>query len=1021
MSISRLFILRPIATSLLMIAIMLIGWAAYRALPVSALPDVDFPTLQITTNYPGASAQLIANTITAPLEKQFALMPGLTQMESTSSQGISVITLSFHLDLPLDIAEQQVQASINAASNLLPTELPFPPIYHKVNPADTPILTLAISSDDMTERDLQLLVENRLMMQLSQVSGVGLIGLAGNQRPAIRIEVNPTDLTAHHLSLEQIRQAIMKENVHISKGSFEGRLRASSIDANDQLMSIADYEQLIISYQQGKPLRLKDVAQIKESAEDTYRRAWYQGQRAVLLNVYRQPNSNIIATAERVKQQLTDIKHRLPASLNIDIASDRTLNIRAMMSATQMDLWLAIALVVAIIWLFLRQFSLTIIPALTIPLSLLMSLTVLSVSGFSINLLSLLALIIATGFVVDDSIVMLENINRHQSLGKAPIQAAIDGAQEITITIIALTLALLAVLIPLLFMENVIGRLFYEFALTLAVALVSSALISLTLTPMLAARLTPKQHSSVESFLLERVKQGYIHLLSRSLHNPWQMLILNIIMIFASAWLFYTLPKAFFPMQDTNQIQGELIAEQNASFEQVQGKLIELSERLQQEPNVESVMSFTGLDAQNASPITGKLTIQLINHDQRNASAPAMAQHFEQMSQDIEGIHFHSTATQSITLDTHQSSSPYQIRLSDPDKPRLAKATQQLTTAMQQSPLFLSVHHSLQEHGLGLAFTIDRENASRLGISTKDINNTLYNAFGQRMISTLFGQSNQQRVILTLADQYRASPSQLNQIYVPNNTGELIPLSNLVQIEEKFVPLTLEKYDQFPATHIAFELADGIGLNQALAEIDHLQTELSFPNSLSVEPNGVLAVFMQSQGQQISLFLGAIIAVYILLGMLYESFIHPLTILSTLLPATLGGLISLLILQKPLDMMAVIGMVLLIGIVMKNAIMVIDFALSALREQPMLSAKEAITQACHLRFRPILMTTFAALLAALPLVLSTGMGSELRDSMGIVIIGGLLLSQLVTLFSTPAIFLILHREDHVQIKRTEPV
>lgn len=1007
MNLSRPFILRPIATSLLMVALVLLGVMSYRSLPISALPDVDYPTLQITTNYPSASAQLVANTLTAPLEKQFSLMPGLTQMESTSSYGVSVVTLSFDLNLPLDIAEQQVQAAINTASDLLPSELPFPPVYHKINPADIPILSLAITSDAIPLRELQQLIENRLVMQLSQMSGVGLISLAGNQRPAIRIEVNPNALTAYQLSLEQIRQTIAQENVHISKGSFQGDLRASSIDANDQLLSIEDYQQLIIAYHQGNPLRLGMVAQISESAEDVYRRAWYQDQPAILLNVYRQPASNVLATAEAVKRQLSEIQTHLPASVNIYLASDRTHSVRATLKATQLDLWLAIALVVAIIGLFLRQLSLTIIPALTIPLSLLTSLTILSLSGFSLNLLSLLALIIASGFVVDDSIVMLENISRHRAMGKSPIQAAIDGAREITVTIIALTLALLAVLIPLLFMENVIGRLFYEFALTLAVALISSAVISLTLTPMLAGRLTHQPTDSDHQGRLFVVKQVYLRLLRLSLNHPRQMMTLNLLMMLISVWLLYALPKTFFPVQDTEQIQGTLMTEQNASFAQVQSKLFAFSERIQQNPAVDNVISFTGVDAQNPSPITGRLLIQLKPRDQRDQSAHQLAQAFEEISQQEEGIHFHASATQAITLDTHLSASPYQIRISDPDSHRLAQAVTQLTATMRQSPTFIGVNQSLQNDGLGISLRIDRDQASRLGVSTKDINQTLYNAFGQRIISTLFGQSHQQRVILTLSAEHRATPAQLAQLYVPNRDGKLIPLSNLVSIEEQLTPLTLEKYQQFPSAHISFDLAQKVGLNTALAEIDQLTKQLTFGESLSVSAVGMLAVFAESKAQQLALFTGSIIAVYILLGMLYESFIHPITILSTLLPAVLGGLLSLLLLNQPLDMMAVIAMVLLVGIVMKNAIMMVDFALSALNEntqEQVLDARQAMIQACDLRFRPILMTTLAALLSAVPLVLSSGMGSELRYAMGVVIIGGLLLSQLVTLFSTPAVF-----------------
>lgn len=1028
MNLSRLFILRPIATSLLMIALVLIGVLSYRSLPVAALPDVDYPTLQITASYPGASAQLVASTITAPLEKQFALMPGLTQMESISSYGISVITLSFDLTLPLDIAEQQVQAGINAASNLLPAELPFPPVYHKLNPADTPILTLAVTSSAMTQRDLQAWVDSRLVMQLSQVSGVGLISLAGNQRPAIRIAVNPSALSAHKLSLEQIRQIIAQENVHLSKGGFQGELRASSIDANDQLMSVEAYRSLIIAYQQGSPLRLEDVARVEDSAEDIYRHAWYQDERAILLNVYRQPNTTVTATAERVKRQLDDIQTQLPSAMTIHIASDRTQSIRANLQATQGDLWVAIVLVVAIMWLFLRQWSLTIIPALTIPLSLLTSLAMLSMAGFSLNLLSLLALIIATGFVVDDSIVMLENISRHRAMGKSAIQAAIDGAQEITITIIALTLALLAVLIPLLFMEGIMGRLFYEFALTLGTALISSALISLTLTPMLAGRLSFSDdyrgsrgsrgnRASHNASRLSRyaqiaplttLRQGYVRLLRMALNHPWQMMLWNVIMMLLSVWLLFVLPKAFFPEQDTDQLQGEVMTEQNASFAQVQAKVFALSERLQKDPNVASVTCFVGVDAQNPSPITGKLSIQLIPRQQRTQSAQTLIATFEAMSQSFSGMTFHAFATQAITLDAYPSAKPYQIRLSDPSFEVVQTKTQLLTDAMRQSPYFLGVHHRLQADGLSTRLVVDRDQASRLGVSTKEINQTLYDAFGQRVIATLFGQSSQQRVILTLAHSDQSDPSQLQKIYVANAEGQLVPFSALVRIENTTAALTVEKYHQFPSAHIAFALVDGVGLDQALAEIAMLRQSVGLAETTLLEPAGILAIFEQSQGQQLGLFLGAIIAVYILLGMLYESFVHPITILSTLLPAVLGGLLSLLVLAHPLDMMAVIGMVLLVGIVMKNAIMMIDFALSELKERGG-EPQAAMLKACELRFRPILMTSLAALLAAVPLVLSTGMGSELRYGIGAVIIGGLVLSQFVTLFTTPALFVLLQR------------
>ena len=1008
MKFSRFFILRPIATSLFMISILITGMLAYRALPLSALPDVDYPTIQLTTFYPGASAQTVANTITAPLERQLGQIPSLQQMHSNSTQGASSITLTFGLNIDIDVAEQQVQAALNNASTFLPQDLPMPPVYNKINPADAPILTLAITSTQISTSALYELVDTRLAMKLSQVSGVGLVSIAGSQRPAIRIQINPLQLAASGLSLEDVKTLISKHNVSMSKGSFNGDLRATSLDTNDQLRSPVDYQQLILSQNNGQLLRLGDVADIVEDSENTQRAAWSDGQPAILLNIQRQPSSNVIAVSKRVKETLAQLHDQFPAHVTIRVTTDRTQGILSSLEATQQDLLIAIGLVVLVIFLFLKHIRTTLIPSLAIPLSLLGTLSVLVFMGFSINNLTLMAMVIATGFVVDDAIVMIENIMRHREMGKDGITAAIDGAHEITGTIISLSLALVAVLIPLLFMQDLLGRLFHEFAYTLGIAIIISALASLTLTPMLSAKLLPPSHTNTNTDFFTHIQQIYMRLLGWILARQPQALVVTIGLFLCTIAMTIVIPKGFFPVQDTGMIMGITDAPTSASFRYLADQQQALSERLMTHPDVDNITAFVGVDGINSSPNTGRLQIQLKPMEQRQHAIDNIMASLQTIGNDQSPLQLHLQLAQDLTVDSHVARTQYQLMLSTPDSALLSEWTHRITTTLSELPILMNVSNDLQQTGLQTLVNIDRDAAARLGVSIRDVDQALLNAFGQRMISTIFTQSNQYRVILETKPEFRRTPDDLNNVYVTNSNHQSIALSRIARFVTQVAPLTLQRLDQFPASTISFDLASGISLGDAMTQIHQITDAQDMPSSIDMRFLGATEAFQKTLNNSVFLSIAAVITVYILLGMLYESFIHPLTIISTLPTAAIGALLSLYIIHSPLDMISFIGIILLIGIVMKNAIMMIDFALNAMRQQ-LLPAQEAITLACQLRLRPILMTTFAALLGALPLILSGGLGTELRQPMGVVLVGGLIFSQILTLFTTPVIFLALEK------------
>jgi len=1019
MNLSRIFILRPIATSLLMVAILIAGLMAYRLLPISALPEVDYPTIQVTTLYPGASPDVMTSNVTAPLERQFGQMPGLAQMSSTSSGGASVITLRFALGMHLDVAEQQVQAAINAGSNLLPNDLPMPPLYSKVNPADAPILTLAITSPSLPVIRVNDLVENRLAPKLSQVQGVGLVAIAGGRRLAVRIQANPLALAGLGLTLEDVRTAITAANVKQAKGGFDGPARASTIDANDQLQSAQEYRNLIIAFRNGTPVRLGDVAQTVDDAENTRLAAWAgtpdTGARAgVILNIRRQPGANVIDTVDRIKALLPQLQATLPASLDVQVLTDRTVTIRASVKDMQVELGLAIGLVVGVIFVFLRSASATLIPSFAVPLSLVGTFGVMYLAGFSINNLTLMALTISTGFVVDDAIVMIENIARYVEKGEPPLQAALQGAKQIGFTIISLTISLIAVLIPLLFMGDVVGRLFHEFAITLAVSILISAVVSLTLTPMLCARLL--RHTPEDSHgrlyqatgrFFERTIAAYGRVLGRVLDHralTWAVFLGTLAL---TVLLYFVVPKGFFPVQDTGTLQATTEADQGISFNAMAQRQQRLAERMLRDPAVRSVSSFIGVDGTNTTLNTGRLLIDLQPHAQRERAAVVLRR-LSDATQDLPGIRLYAQPVQDLTIEDRMARTQYQWLLSSPDGAQLQTSTAALVRRLAALPELADVASDLQHQGRQAYVQIDRAQASRLGVTVAGIDTALYNAFGQRLISTIFTQSNQYRVVLEVAPQFKLGPEALGAIHVPSSAGAPVPLSSVARIEERSMPLAVNHVGQLPAATISFNTAPGVSLGDAVAAIEReraaAQAEGLLPLSVDTSFQGAALAFQASLSNTLLLILAAVVTMYIVLGVLYESTIHPVTILSTLPSAGVGALLALLAARLDLDIIAIIGIVLLIGIVKKNAIMMIDFALEAQRDEG-LSAREAIFQACLLRFRPILMTTLAALLGALPLMLGTGVGSELRHPLGVTMVGGLIVSQLLTLFTTPVIYL----------------
>ncbi len=1008
---SRPFIERPVATALLMVAILLAGIMAYRFLPVSALPEVDYPTIQVTTLYPGASPDVTTSSITAPLERQFGQMPGLNQMLSTSSGGASIITLQFGLELSLDVAEQEVQAAINAANSFLPQDLPMPPIYSKVNPADAPILSLAITSQTLPLPQVEDLIDTRLAQKLSQISGVGLVSIGGGQRPAVRVQANPTALASAGLNLDDIRTAIGNANVNSAKGSFDGPLRASTLDANDQLKSPEEYRQLIIAYRNGAAIRLSDVADVVDGAENTRLAAWANGTPAIILNVQRQPGANVIDTVDRIKKMLPQLQASMPGAVEVTLLSDRTDTIRASVHDVQFELLISIALVVMVIFIFLRSVSATVIPAVAVPLSLVGTFGVMYLAGFSINNLTLMALTIATGFVVDDAIVMIENISRYVEAGDTPMQAALKGSKQIGFTIISLTFSLIAVLIPLLFMGDVIGRLFREFAITLSVAILISAVVSLTLTPMMSARLL--RHSEKEKHgrfyhpsghFFEKLAARYGVGLRWVLERQRATLFVAVGLLVLTALLYILIPKGFFPVQDTGVIQGITDSAQSTSFTAMASRQQALADIVLQDPAVASVSSFIGVDGINATLNSGRMQINLKPKSERDIDASGVIRRLQGKLKDVAGITLYMQPVQDLTIEDRISRTQYQFSVQDPKPENLSAWVPQLVENLRALPELSDVISDLQDQGLQAYLEIDRDTAARYGITPAAIDNALYNAFGQRLISTIFTQSNLYRVVLEIQPAFQQGLSALDNIYLIASNGARVPLLSIAKVTEKTTPLVINHQGQFPSSTISFNLAPGVALGDAVKAIRAAEQKMQLPSSMQTSFQGAAQAFQASLSNTLFLLLAAVITMYIVLGVLYESYIHPITILSTLPSAAVGALLALMLSRTPLGIMAIIGIILLIGIVKKNAIMMIDFALQAEREEGK-SPRDAIYEASLLRLRPILMTTMAALLAALPLMLGNGVGSELRNPLGITLVGGLLVSQVLTLFTTPVIYL----------------
>ncbi|MFJ7141509.1 MdtB/MuxB family multidrug efflux RND transporter permease subunit [Pseudomonas protegens] len=1016
MNFSRLFILRPVATTLSMLAIVLAGLIAYRLLPVSALPQVDYPTIRVMTLYPGASPDVMTSAVTAPLERQFGQMPGLTQMASTSSGGASVLTLRFSLDINMDVAEQQVQAAINAATNLLPKDLPAPPVYNKVNPADTPVLTLAITSKTMLLPKLNDLVDTRMAQKIAQISGVGMVSIAGGQRQAVRIKVNPEALAANGLNLADVRTLIAASNVNQPKGNFDGPTRVSMLDANDQLTSPKDYAELILAYKNGAPLRLKDVAEIVDGAENERLAAWANENQAVLLNIQRQPGANVIEVVDRIKALLPSITDNLPAGLDVTVLTDRTQTIRASVTDVQHELFIAIALVVMVTFLFLRRASATIIPSIAVPLSLIGTFGVMYLAGFSVNNLTLMALTIATGFVVDDAIVMLENISRFIEEGDSPMQAALKGAKQIGFTLISLTLSLIAVLIPLLFMADVVGRLFREFAITLAVAILISLVVSLTLTPMMCARLLKREPKPEEQGRFYRASGAWIDWLIESygrklqwvLKHQFLTLMVAVGTLGLTVLLYLVVPKGFFPVQDTGVIQGISEAPQSVSFAAMSQRQQDLAKIILQDPAVQSLSSYIGVDGDNATLNSGRLLINLKPHSERDLSATQVIARIQPEVDKLLGIRLFMQPVQDLTIEDRVSRTQYQFSLSSPDAELLSLWSNRLVEALAQRPQLTDVASDLQDKGLQVYLVIDRDAASRVGVSVSNITDALYDAFGQRQISTIYTQASQYRVVLQAQAGERIGPQALEQIHVKTTDGGQVRLSSLAHVEERQAQLAIAHIGQFPAVMMSFNLAPGVALGEAVNVIEQVQQEIGMPVGVQTRFQGAAEAFQASLSSTLLLILAAVVTMYIVLGVLYESYIHPITILSTLPSAAVGALLALILSGNDLGMIAIIGIILLIGIVKKNAIMMIDFALDAERHQGM-APEQAIYQAALLRFRPILMTTLAALFGAVPLMLATGSGAELRQPLGLVMVGGLLVSQVLTLFTTPVIYLYFDR------------
>ncbi len=1015
---SHLFVTRPVGTTLLMVAVLLIGMAAFRFLPVSALPEVDYPTIQVSTFYPGASPEVMTTAVTAPLEREFGEMPGLAQMSSISSAGASVITLQFALDLSLDVAEQEVQAAVNAATELLPSDLPAPPVYAKINPADTPVISLAVTSETMPLTQVEDLADVRIAQKLSQLSGVGLVSLAGGQRPAVRVEIHPRALASYGLAIDDIRTDLTNQNDDLPKGNFDGPAQDSTINDNDQMENANQYRHLIVAYKNGDAVRLSDVATVVEGPENSELAAWANRTPAIILNVQRQPGSNVIAVVDAVKAALPKLEASLPAGLDVRVLSDQTTTIRASVNDVEMELGFSVFLVVLVIFVFLRNLPATLIPSLSVPLSLVGTLAAMYLFGFSLDNLSMMSLTIATGFVVDDAIVMIENISRYVEQGETPLAAALRGSGEIGFTIISLTVSLIAVLIPLLFMGDVVGRLFHEFAVTLATTIVLSAVVSLTLVPMMCAlmvRHRPEHTRNRFDLAAERGFDWIIRQYDRGLRwvldHQGLTLIVALLTIVVTAVQYMEIPKGFFPVQDTGQIQGITTAAQDISFTAMARKQQALVDVILKDKDVANLSSFIGIDGTNTTLNSGRMLISLKPRDERSDNASEIIRRLNQETRKVTGISITMQPVQDLTIDSTVGRAQYMFFLENPNQAAFATWVPRLVQRMQQMPQFTDVSSDMSQRGRQLQITINHQTAARFGITSSTVDNALYDAFGQRIASTFYTQTNQYRVIMN-ADMkdVRSINETIAGIYLPSSTattGE-VPLSAIVTLTEKNGPLQIEHLGQFPSISISFNLARGASLGSAVDEITHAEADIGLPESFTTAYQGALSAFQKSLSNELLLIIAAVVAVYIVLGVLYESFLHPITILSTLPSAGIGALLALRLVGDDLDIIGIIGIILLIGIVKKNAIMMIDFAIEAERVEGK-SPREAIHQACLLRFRPILMTTMAALLGALPLMLGSGTGSELRRPLGICIVGGLLVSQLLTLFTTPVVYLAIDR------------